>query len=67
MKTKPNEVVLNQRRLRADLDARALDAQVLLIRALGGGYRADAVPAAAAPAAAAATSTTNTKIAGVSR
>ena len=32
--------VLAQRRLQADLAARALDAQVLLIRALGGGYAA---------------------------
>lgn len=30
--------VLNQRRLAADLDARVLDTQVTLIRALGGGY-----------------------------
>ena len=34
--------MLNQRRLGVDLAARALDAQVGLIRALGGGYRADA-------------------------
>ena len=34
--------VLNQRRLAVDLAARALDTQVLLIRALGGGYQADA-------------------------
>lgn len=34
--------VLTQRRLAADLKARALDSQVALIRALGGGYRADA-------------------------
>lgn len=34
--------VLNQRRLAADLKARALDSQVALIRALGGGYSADA-------------------------
>jgi NodT family efflux transporter outer membrane factor (OMF) lipoprotein len=33
--------VLNQRRLGADLDARALDAQVALVRALGGGYAGD--------------------------
>jgi NodT family efflux transporter outer membrane factor (OMF) lipoprotein len=38
--------VLNQRRLGADLKARALDVQIALIRALGGGY-ADAAPAAA--------------------
>jgi outer membrane protein TolC len=31
--------VLAQRRLAADLKARALDSQVALIRALGGGYR----------------------------
>ena len=31
--------VLTQRRLAADLKARALDSQVALIRALGGGYR----------------------------
>jgi NodT family efflux transporter outer membrane factor (OMF) lipoprotein len=31
--------VLTQRRLEADLKARALDSQVALIRALGGGYR----------------------------
>jgi len=34
--------VLAQRRLTADLDARALDTQVALVRALGGGYAADA-------------------------
>ena len=34
--------VLAQRRLAADLKARALDSQVALIRALGGGYRAEA-------------------------
>ncbi|MEP7058162.1 MAG: efflux transporter outer membrane subunit [Caldimonas sp.] len=34
--------VLTQRRSGADLEARALDAQVALIRALGGGYAADA-------------------------
>jgi outer membrane protein TolC len=33
--------VLNQRRLGVDLAARALDTQVALVRALGGGYRAD--------------------------
>ncbi|MDR3451906.1 MAG: efflux transporter outer membrane subunit [Rhodoferax sp.] len=34
--------VLGQRRLAVDLSARALDTQVALIRALGGGYQADA-------------------------
>src|SRR5437868_7586927 len=34
--------VLSQRRLAVDLAARALDTQVALIRALGGGYRQDA-------------------------
>jgi NodT family efflux transporter outer membrane factor (OMF) lipoprotein len=43
--------VLAQRRLTADLDARALDTQVALVRALGGGYAADSSPAAGAPAA----------------
>jgi NodT family efflux transporter outer membrane factor (OMF) lipoprotein len=33
--------VLNQRRQGVDLSARALDTQVALLRALGGGYRAD--------------------------
>ena len=45
--------VLNQRRLKTDLDARALDSQLLLIRALGGGYVAPSdldVHTAAAPA-----------------
>ncbi|HSV53639.1 MAG TPA: efflux transporter outer membrane subunit [Burkholderiaceae bacterium] len=37
--------VLNQRRLAVDLAARALDTQVTLIRALGGGYQADSVTA----------------------
>jgi NodT family efflux transporter outer membrane factor (OMF) lipoprotein len=36
--------VLNQRRLATDLKARALDSQVALIRALGGGYVADPEP-----------------------
>ena len=36
--------VLSQRRQAADLKARALDAQIALIRALGGGYAADARP-----------------------
>ncbi len=41
--------VLNQRRLAADLKARALETQIALIRALGGGYTADTTlqPAAA--------------------
>jgi NodT family efflux transporter outer membrane factor (OMF) lipoprotein len=43
--------VLNQRRLGVDLAARALDTQVALVRALGGGMRADG-NAAAAPAVA---------------
>ena len=38
--------VLNQRRLAADLKARALDGQIALIRALGGGYGPDTEPAA---------------------
>jgi NodT family efflux transporter outer membrane factor (OMF) lipoprotein len=38
--------VLNQRRLGVDLAARALDTQVALIRALGGGYREPAAPLA---------------------
>jgi NodT family efflux transporter outer membrane factor (OMF) lipoprotein len=44
--------VLNQRRLGVDLAARALDTQVALMRALGGGLRSDANTAAAAPAVA---------------
>jgi NodT family efflux transporter outer membrane factor (OMF) lipoprotein len=44
--------VLAQRRLTTDLKARALDAQVALIRALGGGYQADATTAPLAPPAA---------------
>jgi NodT family efflux transporter outer membrane factor (OMF) lipoprotein len=40
--------VLNQRRLAADLRARALDTQIALIRALGGGYDAAARPGAPA-------------------
>ncbi len=40
--------VLTQRRLAADLKARALDTQIALIRALGGGYAGDAVIAAGA-------------------
>ncbi|NUZ07076.1 efflux transporter outer membrane subunit [Piscinibacter koreensis] len=61
--------VLNQRRQGADLDARALDAQVLLIRALGGGFRAPAPATARADRAAPATAsaTPNTTLAGVSR
>ena len=43
--------VLNQRRLGVDLAARALDTQVALMRALGGGMRTDAT-AAATPAVA---------------
>jgi len=39
--------VLNQRRQAVDLTARALDTQVALMRALGGGYRAE-LPAATA-------------------
>lgn len=35
--------VLTQRRLAVDLAARALDTQVALVRAFGGGYRGDAV------------------------
>lgn len=51
--------VLNQRRLAVDLAARALDAQVGLMRALGGGWRPDATmtPAPAAPGTAAAMAT----------
>jgi len=40
--------VLTQRRQAADLKARALDTQIALIRALGGGYAGDAVVAAGA-------------------
>jgi NodT family efflux transporter outer membrane factor (OMF) lipoprotein len=40
--------VLNQRRQAADLKARALDTQIALIRALGGGYVAEAASAAGA-------------------
>lgn len=40
--------VLNQRRLGADLKARALDVQIGLIRALGGGYVEAGTPIAAA-------------------
>jgi NodT family efflux transporter outer membrane factor (OMF) lipoprotein len=39
--------VLNQRRLAVDLAARTLDTQVLLIRALGGGFQADVVASGA--------------------
>lgn len=35
-------VVLNQRRLAVDLQARTMDTQITLIRALGGGYAAEA-------------------------
>ena len=38
--------VLNQNRLAVDLAARALDNQVALMRALGGGYQGDAALAA---------------------
>jgi outer membrane protein TolC len=38
--------VLNQRRLAVDLAARALDNQVALMRALGGGYQGDSALAA---------------------
>jgi len=40
--------VLNQRRLAADLKARAVDTQIALIRSLGGGYVADATTVAGA-------------------
>ena len=43
--------VLAQRRLQVDLAARALDTQVALIRALGGGYAANATESMAARAA----------------
>jgi outer membrane protein TolC len=39
--------VLTQRRLAADLKARAVDTQIALIRALGGGYVADSTTAVA--------------------
>jgi outer membrane protein TolC len=39
--------VLSQRRQSVDLTARALDTQVSLIRALGGGYQAPLPPATA--------------------
>jgi len=42
--------VLAQRRLGVDLKARALDNQVQLIRALGGGYVSEAAPALASAA-----------------
>ena len=42
--------VLAQRRLGVDLKARALDNQVQLIRALGGGYVAEPIPALASAA-----------------
>ena len=38
--------VLNQRRQAVDLNARALDTQIALIRALGGGYATDMPPIA---------------------
>jgi NodT family efflux transporter outer membrane factor (OMF) lipoprotein len=43
--------VLNQRRQAADLKARALDVQIALIRALGGGYNSDALAASASAGA----------------
>lgn len=43
--------VLAQRRSSVDLSARALDTQVALIRALGGGYTAADLPASAQPTA----------------
>lgn len=43
--------VLNQRRQAVDLAARALDTQVALIRALGGGYDSSATQLASTPAA----------------
>ena len=43
--------VLNQRRQAADLKARALDTQIALIRALGGGYASDADAVALAASA----------------
>ena len=39
--------VLDQRRLAVDLQARLLDTQVALVRALGGGYRPEAAVALA--------------------
>ncbi len=41
--------VLNQRRLGVDLTARALDTQVALARALGGGFQRRCRPAAGWP------------------
>ena len=49
-----DNMVLAQRRLATDLKARAIDVQVALIRALGGGYGADPADTAAAATAAAA-------------
>lgn len=49
--------VLAQRRQAVDLDARRLDNQVALMRALGGGYQAAPVATAAAATATAATAT----------
>jgi len=43
--------VLQQRRLAVDLAARALDTQVALARALGGGWQPPSTTTAAAPAA----------------
>ncbi|OCS47568.1 AdeC/AdeK/OprM family multidrug efflux complex outer membrane factor [Ralstonia pickettii] len=44
--------VLQQRKLATDLQARRLDAQMALIKALGGGYTAEALPGAKPEAAA---------------
>ena len=52
--------VLAQRRLAVDLSARALDTQVALIRALGGGYNAGQAPGAASAAVPAAGGATKT-------
>ena len=43
--------MIAQRRLTADLRARAIDSQMLLVRALGGGYAAPAEARALASAA----------------
>ena len=44
--------VLEQQGIGLDLEARAMDARLALIRALGGGYAASAVPSSPVPAAA---------------
>jgi outer membrane protein TolC len=44
--------VLQQRKLATDLQARRLDAQMALIKALGGGYTAEDLPGAKPEAAA---------------